>query len=98
MITIYATFKDMKEANKISKILLEKKFIACANIFPIKSMYWWNSKIQEDNEIAAFFKTSKGFETVCKEIKKLHSYDVPCIEKMNVSFDKDYSNWMKKVT
>lgn len=98
MILIYVTCKDIEEAKKISKNLLEKRLIACANMFPINSMYWWEGKINEDKEFALIIKTKKEkFEEVKKEIKKIHSYKVPCI----VSFDikrgnEDFLNWIKK--
>lgn len=98
MILIYVTCKDIEEAKKISKNLLEKRLIACANMFPINSMYWWEGKINEDKEFALIIKTKKEkFDEVKKEIKKIHSYKVPCI----VSFDikrgnEDFLNWIKK--
>ena len=53
MAFVYITCKDKKEARKISRFLLEKKLIACANIFPIESMYRWEGKMVDD-EIDTF--------------------------------------------
>ena len=49
-ITVYTTHPDLKTAKRISSVLLKKRLIACANFFPITSMYWWEGKIQNDSE------------------------------------------------
>jgi len=45
-IFVYITNPTKKEAEKIARHLLEKHLIACANIFPIESFYWWKKKIE----------------------------------------------------
>jgi len=98
MILIYITTKDKAEAKNISKHLLEKKLIACANIHPIESMYWWENKIQEDNEVVIIAKTKdENYEKVKKEVKKLHSYDVPCVLKIDAEANEEYTDWVDKV-
>jgi periplasmic divalent cation tolerance protein len=47
----------MDNASEIARELVSKRFAACVNIFPISSIYRWNEKIEEDNEIAMFVKT-----------------------------------------
>ncbi len=94
MTLVYITCKDEKEAKKISMNLLKKRLIACANVFPIKSMYWWQNKIVNDNENAIFAKTnSKNFDKIVKEVEKMHSYQVPCIVKLDAKSSKKYENW-----
>ncbi|MAF13874.1 MAG: divalent-cation tolerance protein CutA [Parcubacteria group bacterium] len=98
-ITVYTTNKNLAEAKKIANSLLKQKLIACANFFPIKNMYWWKGKIENDNEVVSILKTRKeNWNKVKNQIKKLHSYEVPCIEKFNVSANKDYENWIIKST
>jgi periplasmic divalent cation tolerance protein len=97
MISIYITCKDNKEAEEISKHLLKRRLIACANLFPIKSFYWWKGKINEDNEIAIIAKTDMtNFEEIKQEVKKLHSYEVPCIVSWKIEQgNEDYLDWIK---
>ena len=98
MILIYITCKDRKEAKTISKALLEKKLVACANIHQIESMYWWQGKIQEGTEAVIIAKTNENnYEKVKQEVKKLHSYDTPCIIKLNAEANKEYSDWVDRV-
>ncbi len=96
---IYMTFSDKPEAEKIASALLEKKLIACANIFaPHTSIYEWEGEVKSDEEIAGLFKTEeKHFEEIERVVKSLHSYDTPCIigwktDKSNV----DFSDWVKE--
>ena len=97
MTLVYITCKDEKEAEKISMHLLKKRLIACSNVFPIKSMYWWGGKIANDNEYAIIAKTSnKNFKKVESEAKRLHSYGIPCILKINAKANKVYEDWANK--
>ena len=94
MTLVYITCKDEKEAGKISMHLLKKRLVACANVFPVKSMYRWQKKIVNDMEIAILAKTSsKNFNKVVKEVEKIHSYKVPCIVRIDVQSSKKYESW-----
>ena len=97
MTLVYITCKDEKEARKISLHLLKKRLIACANIFPIKSMYWWNNKVVNGRENVVIAKTNnKNFKKVAAEIKKMHSYTIPCILRLNATANKEYEQWAGK--
>lgn len=94
MVLIYITCRDREEARKISRHLLGKKLIACSNIHPIESMYWWEGKIQEDSEFVMIAKTDeKSYEKAREEAKKMHSYDIPCILKIDAEADEEYGKW-----
>jgi len=77
---IYMTCGSKEEADTIAKTLLEHRLIACANIFPVSSVYIWKGTMEESQEYSAFMKTEKGKVTsVIEEVKRLHSYEVPDI-------------------
>lgn len=97
MAIAYITCRDKKEAEKISLHLLGKRLIACANIFPIRSLYWWKGKIAKENETAIIAKTNnKNFKKLVDEVRKLHSYSIPCILRIDAAANKDYEAWAKK--
>ena len=77
---LYITCGSEDEAQTIAKTLLEHRLIACANIFPVSSLYIWKGNLEEASEYAAFLKTEKRkvSETI-EEVKRLHSYEVPDI-------------------
>ena len=98
-IILYVTHENLKNAQKIASHLLQKKLIACANFFPIKSSYWWKGKIENSEEIVSLLKTRKeNWEKVKSEIKKIHPYETPCIIKMNVEANEDYESWVNDET
>lgn len=98
MIFLYVTCKDEKEAERIAETLLNKKLVACTNFFPIRSMYWWKGKIEDGNEFVLILKTKKeSYKKVNEEIKKIHSYTIPFIGKIDVEANKEYVEWLNGV-
>jgi len=96
---IYITHANLEEARKVTSHLLEKKLIACANLFPIESSYWWQGQIANENEVVAIVKTrSQNWEKVKSEVKKIHPYKVPCIIKIEVEANEDYEAWIDSET
>ena len=99
MILVYVVCNDKREADKLAKSIVEKKLAACANIFPISSFYYWENNLKEDNEVVLLLKTiSDNYEALEEEIKKLHSYDIPAIIKINVEANSEYETWVAKNT
>ena len=98
---IVSTTTDTKEnADTISKILLEKKLIACAQSTTTQSSYHWQGKIIESDEILLQMKTKKSlFEHIKKEIESLHTYDVPEIVMIPLlDANEFYLQWIGKET
>ena len=97
---IYMTVKDEAEAKKIAEELLNKRLVACANIFPIKSMYWWKKKIEKEDEIVMILKTKKKIvNKTMRSIRRMHSDEVSCIDVIEVDkADKNYLKWIDEVT
>lgn len=94
-IFVYITNPTKKEAEKIARHLFEKRLIACANIFPVASLYWWKGKIERGKEFVLIGKTKeKNYRKIIKEIEKIHSYSIPCVVKFPVSFNRKYEKWL----
>jgi periplasmic divalent cation tolerance protein len=90
------TFSSEEEAGKIINALLKKKLIKCANTFPIKSQYSWKEKIENSQEIASMLKLKKSnWRATENMIKKLHSYETPCVMKLDVEANPEYERWIK---
>ena len=95
----YITCANIEEAKSIGKILLDDGLIACANIFPILSMYNWKGNLKEDNESVLICKTTEQrFDKLMSRVKKIHSYDVPCILKINSSANVEFAKWVNEET
>ena len=94
-IFIYITFPKQDEARKVSRHLLEKRLIACVNMHPISSLYWWEGKIADEKEWVVIAKTrSENWGTVKKEVEELHSYTTPYIIRVPVSSKQGFYDWV----
>ncbi len=95
----YIPCKNKKEAEKIAKNLVEKRLIACSNIIPsISSCYKIEGKICNETESLLLIKTAKTKKKiVSNEIKKMHSYKLPCIGFLKFDdLNKEYELWVKQ--
>lgn len=97
---IYITTPTKKEAEKIARVLVEEKLAACVNVFPIESIYQWQEKIEKQKEVALIVKTkTKLVAKIIKRVKKLHSYEVPCIISLPIEkAEQKFLNWIEGVT
>jgi periplasmic divalent cation tolerance protein len=79
IVTVYATFPDAEEAQRVARQLVEERMAACANILgAARSIYRWQGKVEEADEVAVLFKTTSGQATMLiRRIGELHSYEVP---------------------
>ncbi len=94
------TCRDLEEARKIARALLEKKLIACANIIPqMESLYSWKGKIETDHEVKVIFKTrDTHFSAIKDYIEKNGSYEVPEISKIYLDEINDsYLQWLTSI-
>jgi len=97
LVSISVTCRDLKEAKNIAKSLLDKKFVACANMWPVDSIYRWQGKVVKDKEIIVVFKSlAKNISVISKEIKRIHSYQLPAIIIEKIAADKNILAWVKK--
>ena len=92
---VYITAGSMDEAKQIAKTLVELKYAACVNIFPITSIYRWDG-VHEDDEVVMIVKTTyEQIGNIEKTVKEMHSYTVPCI--LSFSIDggsREYLDWI----
>lgn len=97
---VYMTTGDEAEARRIVRHLVEEGLVACGNIFPIRSIYRWQGQLQEESEVAVIMKTMGSLvEKAVSEIRRLHSYDVPCIVSYAVETGlESYLSWIEEST
>jgi len=77
---LYATAASEKEAASLAKSLLNKRLIACANIFRIRSIYHWKGKTVDEDEFAVIMKTRTALvKRAIAEAAKIHPYELPCL-------------------
>jgi len=97
---LYFTAKDMTDAARIARHLLDRRLIACANVFPVRSLYRWKGKVVDETEAVAICKTRRtSARKAIAAAKDVHTYEVPCI----VSYDMSaglaaYTQWIDAET
>lgn len=98
---VYVTTRNEEEARRIGRALVESRLAACINILrQIHSIYWWEGKVEEDDEALLVAKTTGSLlPKLVEKIKSLHSYSCPCvvawpIEKGNA----DFLEWIERET
>lgn len=71
----------------IGKALINARLAACVNIIEnMTSMYMWDGKLQDGNEIILIAKTTQErVSDLIEKVNSLHSYDCPCIVSLPVS-------------
>lgn len=81
VLSIYAVFPDMDEAERIGRLVVEERLAACVNILPhVRSIYRWKGEVETAHEVAAIFKTHHWrSDALMERLAELHSYEIPCI-------------------
>jgi periplasmic divalent cation tolerance protein len=98
---VYITTKDKEEARKIGKALVEEKLASCVNIIDgMNSFYFWEGKLQDDQEAILIAKTKERLvPELTKRVKALHSYSCPCIIALPImGGNKDFLDWIELET
>ena len=97
-VVVLVNCANSDEAEQISKQLVEKRLAACVNLVPgVRSWYWWEGKVVQDNEVMVMIKTSRSrFADLEKEVVRLHSYAVPEVIALQVvDGSRNYLSWIE---
>jgi len=95
------TAANEEEATKLAKTLVSERLAACANVYPrLKSFYWWEGKLETDEEASLILKTRGGLmERLVSRLKELHSYSCPCILALPVEEgNPEFMRWILEET
>ena len=99
VISVYAVFANMDEAERVGRLVVEEGLAACVNLLgPVRSIYRWRGAVETADEVAAIFKTTEeSADPLITRIAALHSYDGPCV--VTWPIDKilaSYAEWVEK--
>jgi len=97
LVAILSTAESLEAAKKIALALVTDKLVACVNLLPgVVSIYEWEGKIEEAQEIAMIMKTRKSLVVAVTEaVKSLHSYSVPEVIALDlVGGNNAYLEWV----
>jgi periplasmic divalent cation tolerance protein len=94
----YITASSSDEAMRIGRQLLEERLAACINVFDgMRSLYWWDGKIEEGHEAVLIAKTRSDLvASLIARVGTLHSYAVPCVLEIPVEGgNPSYISWLE---
>ena len=90
------SFPDQATAQAVARQLVEARLVACAQLFPIQSIYRWEG-IQVDEEVLLQAKTVAGrMGAIESLIKQRHPYEVPEMIALPIVWGhQPYLDWMQ---
>jgi periplasmic divalent cation tolerance protein len=87
---------DIKSAEMLSSMLLTEKLVACANILPVKSMYFWEKRLMNDEEFVILAKTLPNrMDKIESLITHHHPYEIPLIGSWVMEVNETYFDWVR---
>ncbi len=98
-IQVFTTVAKRGDAERIAKILSDKKLSACTQIIgPIASFFRWKGKVKKSKEWLCIIKTKRTlYKSTEEAIKKIHPYKLPeIIATPIVAGSREYLGWMQK--
>lgn len=94
---VLVTAPDLKTARRLTRLALEKRLIACANLIPkIESHYRWQGRLEQIAEVLMVIKTTAArVEALEQLISAQHPYETPEFVVLNLTGGaKKYLTWL----
>jgi periplasmic divalent cation tolerance protein len=93
---VITAYPDKESAKRTAQLLVKMRLAACVQIIPIESIYFWQDKICEENEITLHIKSKTAlFEKIAATIRENHSYELPEIIQIPITGgSEDYLAWI----
>ena len=92
---------SVEEAKSIGHILVGQNLAACVNLLKnMTSIYKWEEKLEESQEIILIAKTRKTLmPQLIETVNSHHSYNCPCILELPIQGgNPDFLNWIGSQT
>lgn len=91
------TASSKEEAERIADALVGERMAACANLFPVKSVYWWKGKVEKADEVFVMMKSrAADFDRIAARIKEMHSYELPVVEMLDSKTTPEVEKWIEE--
>lgn len=100
-IIIYCTVPNRETADSLADKLVARKLCACVSIIPqTESVYWWEGKVQKQQELLLVMKSRAALQNhIIALIKENHPYETPEIIWVPVGGgSKKYLDWISNST
>ena len=98
-ILILTTVNKEEKAKEIASKLVEERLSACVTVTsPATSFYWWEGKINKEQEYILLIKTKKDmYKKIEERLRELHPYETPEIIVLPIIKGfKEYFSWINE--
>ena len=92
---------DRKAAMQIAEKVVEERLAACVQVLPpMRSVYRWEGKVQNERELLLIVKTrTAALARLQVRVGELHSYDTPEIIALPITTGAEkYLRWLESAT
>lgn len=96
-LVVLVTAANAEEGTTLANLIIGQRLAACVNVLPgIRSFFWWQGKIDEQEEVLLFIKTTRPLlEELIATVQAHHSYQVPEIIALPiVAGAENYLRWL----
>jgi periplasmic divalent cation tolerance protein len=98
-LVVLVTAPHNEAASSIAETVVAEHLAACVNIISgMQSVYWWEGKLNRDNEVLLIIKTTDDhYQNLEQRIRALHSYTTP--EVIALRIDRGlpaYLEWLRQ--
>ena len=91
-----------EEAERIARLLVEEHYVACVNLYPIHSVYFWRGEVCSEPETTLMMKVAtEGVARLQQRLCELHPYEVPefvVLDVDNAASLRDYVDFVRSAT
>jgi periplasmic divalent cation tolerance protein len=100
-LVVLVTAPSAEKAAEIGRAAVSERLAACAKVVPgIRSIYWWEGKVQDEPEALLVLKTTRArFEALRDRVLALHPYQVPEVVALPIDAgSEEYLEWIARET
>ena len=100
-LVVLVTAPSAEKAAELGRALVSERLAACANVISaIRSIYWWEGKVQDEPEALILLKTTRDrFEALRDRVLALHPYQVPEVVALGIEAGSEkYLAWIAEAT
>lgn len=94
---VFSTFANEADAARVTRVLVEERLIACANLLPgTRSIYRWQDGVKDEPEVLVLMKTRKqDWTALLSRLHDLHPYETPeCVAVRMAAGAPKYMAWL----
>lgn len=92
------TEASAEQARALARALIERGLVACVSLQPVSSLYVWQGRLEQSEEVQLLLKTeARHLAALAAAVHRLHSYDTPEWLTWPARASLGYGDWLQGV-